>query len=52
MAMTERTNAGGMTNMPIRRTRAATPFDLNASLEPEAPLDPVAPTDLACKARL
>jgi hypothetical protein len=44
----EKSGQGGMDDVPP----PATPFDLDASLEPEAPLDPVAPTDLACKARL
>lgn len=39
----EKSGQGGMDDVPL----PATPFDLDASLEPEAPLDPVAPTDLA-----
>jgi hypothetical protein len=36
----EKSGQGGMEDVPL----PATPFDLDASLEPEAPLNPVAPT--------
>jgi hypothetical protein len=39
----EKSGQGGMDDVPL----PATPFDLDASLEPDAPLDPVVPIDLA-----